>query len=389
VPDSTLTAARPNASDRYDRGQPSILLEHGLSPMDAVNALYSEQEAEIAEAIVASLSHQVFDAEIPEPASRLRRRMAGGIYRLLKRTTRQQVRSGPDNDEIVAYHNPILKRTGHPYAMTLLEPSSAQSASFVEGGDPMNAPYMMISPEISQNAKRWDRLLLSSTHGMDVQLRFIWEARATLAAAKRRLDEGCPVQLKAAAAGTGLNLILVFDRLAREGYDPTLITATVTDRCPHNVIKSKRLMSKLATTSVHFNEAGIATGIWAHEEDLLAPAAANSGSFDVVTLVGILEYFHGYTCGTMEEFQNRPVVGDESEAVELIERIGASVAGGGALIANTYRAEIAGRILEIFGKHLRYRNRDDLHQLLATADFDPLHNAGSGHVYDVEVFEKR
>ena len=273
--------------------------------------------------------------------------------------------------------------------MTLLEPSSAQSASFVEGGDPMNAPYMMISPEITKNAGRWNRILLNSTHGTDVQLRFIWEARATLAAAKRRLDEGLPVQLKAAAAGTGLNLILVFDRLAREGYDTSLITATVTDRCPHNVTKSKRLMSKLATTSVHFNDAGVATGIWAHEEDLLAPSQSTDRSFDVVTLVGILEYFHGHTCGTMEEFQNRPIVGDESEAEELIEKIGLSIAGGGALITNTYRTEIGGRILEIFGKHLRYRNREDLHRLMATADFDPLHNAGSGNVYDVEVFEKR
>ena len=357
--------------------------------MEAVNALYSEGEAEIAEAIVTSLGRQIFDAETPEPAGRLRRRMAGGIFRLLKRTTRQQRRPGPDGSEIVAYHNPILLRTGHPYAMTLLEPSNAQSASFVEGGDPMNAPYMMISPEISQNAGRWDRVLLSSTHGTDVQLRFIWEARATLEAAKRRLDQGIPVKLKAAAAGTGLNMILVFDRLAREGYDTSLISATVTDRCPHNVVKSKRLMSKLATTSVHFNDSGIASGIWAHEEDLLAPAPDESESFDVVTLVGILEYFHGFTSGTMEEFQKLPVVGHESEAEELVAKIGSKIAGGGDLITNTYRTEIGGRILEIFGKHLRYRDRDDLHELMATAEFDPLHNVGSGNVYDVEVFKKR
>ncbi|MGI9239756.1 MAG: hypothetical protein ACR2RV_03085, partial [Verrucomicrobiales bacterium] len=325
MPDPTKTATQPTASDPFESGNPSLLLEHGLSPMEAVNALYSEQDAEIAEAIVTSLSRQIFDAEIPEPAGRLRRRMAGGIFRLLKRTTKQQSKPGPDGGEIVAYHNPILLRTGHPYAMTLLEPSDAQSASFVEGGDPMNAPYMMISPEISENADRWDRVLLSSTHGTDVQLRFIWEARATLEAARRRLEKGIPVRLKAAAAGTGLNMILVFDRLAREGFDPSLISATITDRCPHNVVKSKRLMSKLATTSVHFNEDGVASGIWAHEEDLLAPPPAGGESFDIVTLVGILEYFQGFTCGTMEEFQNRPLVGHESEAEELVAKIGARV----------------------------------------------------------------
>ena len=376
-------------SRQYQAGDPKILAESRLRPMDAVDALYSECDEEVAEAIVASLSSQIFDAEVPDPAGRLRRRMAGGIYKLLKRTTSQQTKADPDGGEIIAYHNPILKRSGHPYAMTLLEPSNAQSATFVEGGDPMNAPYMMISPEISQNSGRWDRVLLGSMHGRDVQLRFIWEARATLEAARRRLEQGRPVRLKAAAAGTGLNLILVFDRLVREGFDPSLISATISDRCPHNVIKSKRLMNKLATTGVHFDDSGAANGIWAIEEDLLASDIGEPGSFDIVTLVGILEYFHGYTCGTMEEFQNRPLVGDSSEAEALIEKIGTTVAGQGALITNTYRTEIGGRILEIFGKHLRYRNRDDLHQLLATADFDPLHSAGTGNVYDVEVYEKR
>ncbi|MFT5856526.1 MAG: hypothetical protein ACI8XO_003780, partial [Verrucomicrobiales bacterium] len=191
------------------------------------------------------------------------------------------------------------------------------------------------------------------------------------------------------AAGTGLNMILVFDRLAREGYDPSLISATITDRCPHNVIKSKRLLSKLATTSVHFNDSGVASGIWAREEDLLAAEHDDSEPFDIVTLVGILEYFRGFTSGSMEEFHNHPIVGDASEAEQLIAKIGNSIATSGALIANTYRTEIGGRILEIFGKQLRYRTQEDLHQLLATAEFAPLHTTGSGNIYDVEVYEKR
>lgn len=377
----TSTLSEPHEFD------PSALTD--ISPMDAVNALYSEEDEAIAGAIVGSLSQQIFDSELPEPANRLRRRVARGIFRLLKATTREQKKTDHEGNEIVVYRNRILKRTGHPYAMTLLEPSSAQSATFVEGGDPMNAPYMMICPEISANSGRWDRVLLSSTHGQDVQLRFILEARATLDAAKRRLDEGKPVRLKAAAAGTGLNMILVFDRLAREGYDPSLISATITDRDPHNVVKSKRLLSKLPTTSLHFNESGVASGIWAKEEDLLSELGGDDDPFDIVTLVGILEYFRGFTSGSMEEFQKLPIVGHEAEAEELIARIGDSIASSGALIANTYRAELSGRILEIFGKHLRYRTQDDLHQLLATADFDPLHSAGSGNIYDVEVYRKR
>ena len=92
--------------------------------MDAVDALYSERDAEVAEAIVHSLSRQIFDSELPDPANRIRRRVAKSIYRILKVTTRQQTKTDSDGNDIVAYHNPILKRSGHPYAMTLLKPSN-------------------------------------------------------------------------------------------------------------------------------------------------------------------------------------------------------------------------------------------------------------------------
>ena len=91
----------------------------------------------------------------------------------------------------------------------------------------------------------------------------------------------------------------------------------------------------------------------------------------------------------MEENQNQELTGHELEALELVSRIAASVDQSGSLIANTYRMVTGGRILEIFGKRLRYRNRDDLHKLMATAEFHPEQNIGSGNIYDVELLKKR
>ncbi|MFV1995382.1 MAG: hypothetical protein ACC661_08085, partial [Verrucomicrobiales bacterium] len=180
--------------------------------MEAVDALYAEGENEISEAIVASLSAQIFDAEPPKPAPSFKRLLAVLSFQLLKRTTRSKTHTGHDGQEFFAYQNSILERSDHPYARTILGPSGAETASFVEGGDPMNAPYMMISPEIRRCASTWDRLLLDSVQGKDVQLRFICEAQATIEAAKKRLKQGHSVRLKAAAAGTGLSMIVVFGR---------------------------------------------------------------------------------------------------------------------------------------------------------------------------------
>jgi len=373
----------------------AILLKMGITPMEAVLALYAEDSDEIAEAVMASLSRQIFDAELPKPASRLRRRLAGLVFRLLERTTRTHVRSEPDGREIVSYRNALLERSKHPYALTLLEPSRADTASFVEGGDPMNAIYMMISPEISQNAGTWDRILLNSVQGQDVQLRFTWETRMTHDFATRRLSLGQPVRLKAVAAGTGLSLILVVDRLLREGHDPTLITASITDREAANVAKALRLLGKLSSTRGHITQFDQITlsdhGISAHVEDLLhpAPEGGHDEPFHVVTLVGILEYFLGFTCATTEMPLNELEPGEENEAVDLIRKIHGMTAESGVLIANSYRVEIGARILEIFGKRLRYRNRKELRELADTAGFVPTGHFGSGNIYDVEVFERR
>ena len=74
------------------------------------------------------------------------------------------------------------------------------------------------------------------------------ETRATYETARRWLEEEKPVRLKAVAAGTGLSMILVYDRLIRDGYNPALITATITDREEANIANANCLLDKLATT---------------------------------------------------------------------------------------------------------------------------------------------
>ncbi len=388
-----MTASNGSLKIHPPDPHPEILLDHALTPMEAVNTLYSHGEEELSEAIFASVSRQVFGEAAPEPSGRLRRFLARGVLRLLRRRTRKEYRQGTDGQEMTVYRNSLLERSGHPYAMTLLSPSAANNSTFVEGGDPMNAPYMMICPTISRNAGTWDRLLLDSVQARDVQLRFIWETRSTYDSAKARLDRGNTVRIKAAACGTGLSTILVFDRLIRDGYDPDSITAILTDREEANVQRARILLEKLATTSANLADESEHKGITARTMDLLhdLPSQAISGGHDryhVVTLVGILEYFRGFTCETTEEHYDEPLLGEESEGEELIRKVGAITADSGVLIANTYRVEPGARILEVFGKKLRYRNREDLHALVRTGGFVPVKTAGSGNVYDTEVFEK-
>ena len=319
----------------------------------------------------------------------MRRRVAALVFRLLKRTTREHVRTGEVGLDYTAYRNRILERSGHPYAQTLLEPSGADSASFGEGGDPMTAPYMMISPEVKGQASTWDKLLLDSVHGRDVQLRFIRETKFTYEVARKQLRENRPVSLKALAAGTGLSLILVFDRLVRDGFDPDLISATVTDRDPANVERSMRLMNQLATTRDNIVAGGRNGGISARVEDLLEPKGDSANDrHDIVTLVGILEYFSGHTCSTTHEHLGETHEGDDFDAIALVDKVNPMLADSGMLIANSYKVEIGARILEIFGKKLFYRDRENLQTLVSTAGFVPSGISGSGHVYDVEVFGK-
>ena len=75
-------------------------------------------------------------------------------------------------------------------------------------------------------------------------------------------------------------------------------------------------------------------------------------------------------------------------AHDLAARLGEMTTDRGSLIINTYRDHACIRILELFGKRFDFRDRGHLRDLLAPLDFRSLHLAGSGHIYDVEVFEK-
>lgn len=356
-----------------------------LTPMDALLALYGEGDVETARAIVASLSRRIFEGAPPEPSGLVRRTLARGVLHLMQRTTRTERRIGPDGAPMVFYRNSILEGSNHPYAATLLEPSRADTSNFVEGGDPMNAVYMMLAPEVRRNATLWDSIMLDSVQARDVQWRLVVETRMTRDMASARLQSGQPVRLKAAAAGTGLSMILVLDRLLSEGHDPSQITAVIGDREEANTRKTLRLLEKLPSTKPHL--AGTGSGsISVQVEDLLRPSEETPA--DVVTLVGILEYFPGGTATTTEKLRGEPPPQESIEAADIVRGISRLTAPGGSLLVNTYRLEPAARILENFGKRFRYRGRPEMQKLLATAGFVPAGLHASANIFDVEVFRK-
>ncbi|MBU3665314.1 MAG: hypothetical protein FGM15_05480 [Chthoniobacterales bacterium] len=363
-----------------------------LSPMDAVVALYGEGQDETARAIVAALNRRIFEGAPPRPSNLLRRALGRFAFRLMNRTTTCETRTGPDGHPVAVYRNSILERSGHPYASTLLEPSRADTASFVEGAAPMNAVYMMLIPEIYKNAGTWDHIMLDAVQSRDVQWRLVWETRMTHDLASRRLRAGQAVRLKAAAAGTGLSMILVTERLLQEGYDPRLISVSITDREPGNIEKALRLINKLPAAGGHLAlHTGSPHGIVLHIEDLLHASSktAHDARFDVVTAMGILEYFPGFTLTTTEEHLGLEPPDGGPQAVDVVAALSAMTAAGGFLITNSFRTCSAIRTMEVFGKRFRYRAREQMQDLLATGGFAPTGRAESGNIFDVEVFEKK
>ena len=350
--------------------------------MDAVKALYAPGQEETARAVVAGLGARVFDAPPPRPSNLVRRGLARMVWHLMRGTTRTETRSGPDGKPMAVFRNRILERSGHPYAATLLESSRADTQDFVEGGDPMNALYMMLVPDIRRHAKLWDHIILDSVQARDVQWRFFWETRCHHDLASARLARGEAVRLKAVAAGTGLSMVLVLDRLVREGHDPALITATIADREAANVAKAARLLGKLESTGPLL-ESGRVRAV---AEDLLAPAEGEP--CDVITVMGILEYFPGHTFTTTEEHHGQPVPQGPPHAEDLVRNIAAMTAPGGGLVTNTFRLLPAVRIMEVFGKKFRYRGRPEMQRLLASSGFVPAGRHHSANIFDVEVFRK-
>lgn len=358
--------------------------------MNAVVALYSTEDHKLAESIVASLSHAIFNGNDIRPAGRLKKIFSRLSYRILCWTTKTA--RGRDGTGTTICSNALMERSGHPYAQALLVSSKIETASLVEGGDPMNGPYMMIPPEIRKNGGLLDNLFLDSVQGRDVQSRIIWETRATYETAKRWLDKGEPVRLKAVAAGTGLSMILVYDKLIRDGYNPNLITAKITDRDEANTDKANRLLNKLFTTNDQKFAIEKGHGILAETEDVFGGNAmggtTNHAQFHVVTAIGIFEYFQGFSYTTTEEKLNLKTSVESPTAQDLAMRLAEMTTDHASLIVNTYRDDASTRIMELFGKRFDYRNREDLRSLMASVDFRPARLAGSGNIYDVEVYEK-
>lgn len=361
-----------------------------MKPMEAVAALYSHGQEEVSEAIVASLSRVIFDEKGLAPATNVKRLLSRVSYRVLKLTTKSTVNDDGDNQAAATYKNPILDRSGHPYAQSLMGATSKATQTLVEGGDPMNSQYMMICPVIRGNSGVWDRLFLDSLQAKDVRLRMAWETLATYNAAKRLLDAGADVRLKAVAAGTGLSIILVYDRLVREGYAPARITVSISDRDEANIEKANRLMDKLATTKGRRAVQERGGSILAKPEDIFADHGDHGvDPYDVITAIGILEYFHGHTYTTTEERLNLGAPAESASALDLVLRLRELLALEGHLVVNSYRRNAATQLLEIFGRRFHYRTRADLSALMASAELQPLLLMGSGHVYDVEVYGRR
>jgi hypothetical protein len=362
-----------------------------VGAMNAVAALYAQGEQELSEAIIASLSRAVFEGPHPAPASLVKRTFARLSYRVLKWTTSPR-KAANDGYKGGAFHNPLLEWSGHPYARALLDSSCTETESLVEGGDPMNGPYMLICPEIHRASAIWDRIFMDSVQSRDVQLRFIWETRASYEAARARLQAGTDVRMKAVAAGTGLSKILVYDRLLKDGFDPARITVRITDRDEAGLAKARRLLAKLPSTRNRVTETETDGGISVGVEDLFAtdpaPGGAPEKKYHVLTAVGILDYLPGFTCETTERSQRLEQPEETVNAQHLATKLAQMAADGAALVVNTYHPDASTRILELFGRKFDYRKLEDLTALLATAGFGSPRVAGSGNVYDVVVFRR-
>jgi hypothetical protein len=386
VSESTSPAATtPSGGNSTPTRHPLQLPALKLRPMEAVAALYSEGDSDLAEAVLSSLSRAVFDHAEPPMANLMKRLLARANYRLLKRTTLRVEQDGK-----AQYRNRLLERSKHPYAHALLATSSKETEALVEGGDPMNGPYMMIAPEIRRNGNLWDKLFFNSVQGRDVQLRFIWETKATYEEARKRLEQGLPFRMKALAAGTGLSMILAYDRLIRAGYDPAKISVSLTDRDPTNTAKSLRLLGKLAAFRGWRVEAKAAGGVYAHTEDIFQGGSETDSldKQDLVTAIGILEYLQGSTLDTTERRHGLYEPEEDATGRHLAARLCTMTRQDGSLIVNTYRPHSSTRILELFGKRFDYRDLQHMTALMAGTQFGPPSVVGSGLIYDVKLFKK-
>lgn len=352
-----------------------------LRPMEAVRVLYDTGSEEEVSALFTSLSRAVFERRVPGGAPIIKRILA----RVVVPTIRLRTRRETDAAGHPVYRNRLLESSGHSYARMLMQPS----AGYVEGGEPMNAVYLMLSPEIARNAGLWDRLLVDSVQGRETRRRFYWETRLVHAEAERCLAEHGSVNLHAYAAGTGLSMMLVVDRLLEHGHGPERIRAVISDHDPAHARKAIELARKLPRLRTFLTpETQSTSGLSIREQDLFVPDP-DAPAVDIATAVGILEYFHGETLTTSEELLGEKPDTDGPEAAELLRAVCRSLKPGAKLVVNSYRLEPAGRMLEAFGKRFRFRTREQLHALARQAGLEPTGEVCSGCIYDVEVFRKR
>jgi len=206
------------------------------------------------------------------------------------------------------------------------------------------------------------------------------------------LKTGGVVRLKAVAAGTGLSMILAYDRLIKEGHDPARITVRITDRDKASIAKATRLLAKLASTQTRAIGEETEGGISAETEDLFEEEPGSDttreAKFHVVTAVGILDYLQGFTCDTTERCLRLQHPEEAVNAEHFAAKLANMATDAADLIVNTYRPHSSTRILELFGRKFDYRNRENMTALLATADFGTPRLVGSGNIYDVLVYEK-
>jgi len=179
--------------------------------------------------------------------------------------------------------------------------------------------------------------------------------------------------LKAVAAGTGLSMILAYDRLIKEGHDPARITVRITDR-------TRRMSTRRNACWENWLPPGAGPAAWKPRavfplaRKISLPSnrsrAGKAGpGIKVVTAVGILDYLPGFSCETTERSMRLPQPEEEVQAEHLAERLSDMTADDGVLIVQHLPPSRQRPHSGTLRPKIRLPARGDLSELLATAGF--------------------